>query len=120
MYNINLKGKFEAFSTTQKGRWNMWKSIIVVTSLLLAISSTQIFAAGLESRKRHTTRERAERNIDLDQRMTYNNMVSGFSIDDDVSAGFIFGLDKVEQDSHEGPDDNSSGLGLGLGISFSF
>ncbi len=98
----------------------MWKSIIIVTSLILALGSTNILAAGLEPSQKHTARDRSERNLGLDRQTTYNDMLTGYNLNDDVSVGFILGLDKVEQDSHEGPNDNSKGFGLGFGLSFSF
>ncbi|CCO24372.1 hypothetical protein [Maridesulfovibrio hydrothermalis] len=97
----------------------MWKSLIITTALL-AFGASTIHAAGLESGQRITLRDRSERNTILEHRISYNEMITGLSISDDINAGFVFGLDKEKQDSHEGPTDKSKGFGIGLGLSFSF
>lgn len=98
----------------------MWKSIIIVTSLLTVLGTANAEAAGLESNTKNTHQERIERNELLDDWASSNEMMKSFYISEDISTGLIFGLDKNYQQSHEGPREESGGMGIGIGFSFSF
>jgi len=98
----------------------MWKSIIIVTSMFMAFSTVNVYAAGLESGVRKTTRDRIERNTPLNDHNSFNSMMTGLNLSNDVSAGLVFGLDRETPAPHDGPDDNYKGFGLGVGLSFSF
>ncbi len=98
----------------------MWKSIIIITSLLVAMGSANTYAAGIESMKRETHQDRVDRNEIFNERMSFNEMMGSFNLSEDVSTGIIFGLDREDRPSHEGPRDESKGMGIGIGFSLSF
>lgn len=98
----------------------MWKSIIIVSSLLMALGTTNTFAAGLGSGQRETPLDRADRNITFNERMSVDDIVNSLIVSNDMKAGLIFGLNSEEKEAYEGPQDTNKGMGIGIGLSFSF
>ncbi|WP_027722762.1 hypothetical protein [Maridesulfovibrio zosterae] len=98
----------------------MWKSVIIITNLVIALTVANTYAAGLNINLKEDSRERAEENLTKETRTSFEDMMTGLYEDENIKAGFVFGLNNASNYSDDGPTDNSSRLGLGIGFGFSF
>ncbi|WP_432736085.1 hypothetical protein [Maridesulfovibrio sp. FT414] len=98
----------------------MWKSIIIISSLLAALGTSTAYAAGLEAGQYKDKLDRTDRNMEFYDRTTFDNMMNSLNINEDMKAGIIFGMEREKIKSYEGPQDNSKGMGIGIGFGFSF
>ncbi|WP_320169890.1 hypothetical protein [Maridesulfovibrio sp.] len=98
----------------------MWKAMIILAIVLAIPVITNSYAAGIEPVRNESFSERAERNVEFNNRSVSDDTANFMNFSEDIKAGFVFGLNNDEESYNDGPQDNSGGMGIGIGFGFSF